>query len=145
MKKKLYFGMVLIVFSFTASCAKFKEKFALPTEPTAVRSACATPRINRAFLFHNDAKASLALFYAERDANLLFEALYSASDSVRMASSVGKCWDRRRNHYFAMKNVISMNTQLRRILELNMRDSDPMNMILIYGGQYDEVMPNDIK
>ena len=97
--------------------------------------------IERAFQLHENAKSGLALFFDERSDNQLYQAFYSASDSVYESRKAKNCRDRRVSHYYAIQNLLEMNTSLARIIRRNMPDNDQGEMISVYRDQFDWVMP----
>jgi hypothetical protein len=95
--------------------------------------------MDRAFLLHGEAKAGLALFYDERDDHRLFQSYYAGVDSVQIARSVGRCWDRRISHYNAMRNLEDANRQLIRVIRRNLPDGDTAGLVSVYREQSAEL------
>ena len=122
---------------FASGCSKIPGFAQVSTGPVS----CADRVIERAFILHEDAKSGLALFFAERSDNQLYQAFYSASDSVSESRKVKKCWDRRASHYYAMQNLQEMNSSLVRVIRRNLPDDDRGEMIAVYHNQYNWVMP----
>ena len=120
--------------------AKFKNIVGY-TQEQAMPTSCANIVIGRAFELHEDAKSGLALFFDERSDNQLYQAFYAASDSVYESRKVKNCWDRRVSHYYAIQNLLEMNTSLAKIIRRNMPDDDQGEMISVYRDQYEWVMP----
>ena len=129
------------IFLICSGCSNFNNIIGF-TKEQAAPSNCASVVIERAFKLHEDAKSGLALFFNERRDNQLYQAFYAASDSVYESRKVKKCWDRRISHYYAMQNLLEMNTSLARIIRRNMPADDQGGMISVYRDQYEWVMPN---
>ena len=127
------------IFYHFSGCSKLTE---FTKEKTTRKVSCADLVIERAFNLHENAKYGLALFFAERSDDQLYQAFYAASDSVIESRNVKKCWDRRRSHYYAMQNLREMNTSLARIIRRNLPDDDKGEMMAIYQNQFDWVMPH---
>ena len=132
----IYIGILLLGCSYLPKFSDFTSG------EKNLKSSCASLVIERAFKLHENAKYSLALFFEERSDEQLYNAFYSASDSVRESMKVKKCWDRRRSHYYAMQNLKEMNTSLARVIRRNLPDDDNGEMIAIYRDQFDWVMPH---
>ena len=139
-KRKLFFIVLgSLIFFFFSGCSKLAN---FTKEKTTRRVSCADLVIERAFNLHERAKYGLALFFDERSDDQLYQAFYAASDSVRESMKVKKCWDRKRSHYYAIKNLREMNTSLARIIRRNLPDDDKGEMIAVYHDQFDWVMPH---
>ena len=135
------FMVVLVIFTFVG-CSKLSSLTNFTGDIKKDKSSCAELAIERAFNLHEDAKYSLALFFEERTDEKLFQAFYAASDSVRESRKVKNCWDRKRSHYYAMKNIKEMNISLARVIRRNLPDDDSGEMIAVYHNQFDWVMPH---
>ncbi len=140
MLRSLLFLFLSGVFFIGSGCSNFKKIIGYTKEQNAP-TKCANIVIQRAFQLHEDAKSGLALFFDERSDNQLYQAFYAASDSVYESRKVKNCWDRRVSHYYAIQNLLEMNTSLARIIRRNMPDDDQGEMISVYRDQYEWVMP----
>ena len=127
-------------FLISSGCSNLKNIIGY-TKNQATPTSCANIVIERAFQLHENAKSGLALFFDERSDNQLYQAFYAASDSVYESRKAKNCWDRRVSHYYAIQNLLEMNTSLARIIRRNMPDNDQGEMISVYRDQYDWVMP----
>ena len=119
-------------------CSQIREF----TKETTGPSSCADLVIEKAYNLHEEAKSSLALFFEDRSDNKLYQSYYAASDSVNQSRKVKKCWDRRASHYYAMQNLKEMNSSLARVIRRNLPDDGHGEIIAVYQGQYDWLMPN---
>ena len=140
MQRSLMLLFISGIFLIFSGCSNFKKIIGYTTEQ-ATPATCANIVIERAFKLHEDAKSGLALYFNERSDNQLFQAFYAASDSVYESRKVKNCWDRRVSHYYAIQNLMEMNTSLARIIRRNMPDDDQGEMISVYRDQYEWVMP----
>ena len=140
MQRSLLLFFISGIFLICSGCSNFKKIIGYTTEQ-AVPATCANIVIERAFKLHEDAKSGLALYFNERSDNQLYQAFYAASDSVYESRKVKNCWDRRVSHYYAIQNLMEMNTSLARIIRRNMPDDDQGEMISVYRDQYEWVMP----
>ena len=140
--QKTYWLIIFVLVVFLGSgCSKWKQLIGFTKDSTAPAS-CADRVIERAFNLHEDAKSGLALYFEERSDNQLFQAFYAAADSVYESRKVKTCWDRRRSHYNALRNLYEINTALAWIIRRNMPDDDRGEMISVFRDQYDWLMPN---
>ena len=115
-KPKIFLKVIVVlVFFMSAGCSKLANLTNFTGDMNKRKASCAEMTIERSFKLHEDAKYSLALFFEERSDEKLYQAFYAASDSVRESRKVKKCWDRRRSHYYAMKNIEEMNTSLKTV------------------------------
>jgi hypothetical protein len=132
----------LIIFTgllfLSYGCSKIREF----TKETTGPSSCADLVIEKAYNLHEEAKSGLALFFEDRSDNKLYQSYYAASDSVNQSRKVKKCWDRRASHYYAMQNLKEMNSSLARVIRRNLPDDGRGEIIAVYQGQYDWLMPN---
>ena len=140
MQRILLLFFISGIFLICSGCSNFKKIIGYTTEQAAP-ATCANIVIERAFKLHEDAKSGLALYFNERSDNQLYQAFYAASDSVYESRKVKNCWDRRVSHYYAIQNLMEMNTSLARIIRRNMPDNDQGEMISVYRDQYEWVMP----
>ena len=140
MQRKLLLFCLSGIFFIGSGCSNFK-KIVGYTKEQAAPSSCANIVIERAFKLHEDAKSGLALFFDERSDNQLYQAFYAASDSVYESRKVKNCWDRRVSHYYAIQNLLEMNTSLARVIRRNLPDDDQGEMISVFRDQYEWVMP----
>ena len=126
------------IFFLCSGCSKLINF----TKESTAPASCAEGFIERAFDLHENAKNGLALYFEERSDNQLYQAFYSAADSVYESRKVKKCWDRRVSHYNALRNLHEMNTTLARIIRRNMPEEDRGELISVFRDQYDWLMPN---
>ena len=140
MKRSLLLFFLPGIFFICSGCSNIKKIIGYTKEQTTP-TTCANIVIERAFQLHEDAKSGLALFFDERTDNQLYQAFYAASVSVYESRKVKNCWDRRVSHYYAIQNLLEMNTSLARIIRRNMPDDDQGEMISIYRDQYEWIMP----
>ena len=140
MQRSLMLFFISGIFLICSGCSNFKTIIGYTTEQAAP-ATCANIVIERAFKLHEDAKSGLAQYFNGRSDNQLFQAFYAASDSVYESRKVKNCWDRRVSHYYAIQNLMEMNTSLARIIRRNMPDDDQGEMISVYRDQYEWVMP----
>ena len=140
MQRILLLFFISGIFLICSGCSNFKKIIGYTTEQAAP-ATCANIVIERAFKLHEDAKSGLALYFNERSDNQLYQAFYAASDSVYESRKVKNCWDRRVSHYYAIQNLMEMNTSLARIIRRNMPDDDQGEMISVYRDLYEWVMP----
>ena len=140
MQRSLLLFFMSGIFLICSGCSNFKKIIGYTTEQAAP-ATCANFVIERAFKLHEDAKSGLALYFNERSDNQLYQAFYAASDSVYESRKVKNCWDRRVSHYYAIQNLMEMNTSLARIIRRNMPDDDQGEMISVYRDQYEWLMP----
>ena len=141
MQRSLLLFFISGIFLICSGCSNFKKIIGFNKEQSTP-TTCANAVIERAFKLHEDAKSGLALFFDKRNDNQLYQAFYAASDSVYESRKVKKCWDRRVSHYYAIQNLLEMNTSLARIIRRNMPDNDQGEMISVYRNQYEWLMPN---
>lgn len=130
-----FFSFLLVVVGLSG-CSMVP---ALSGDAPSSRAPCADVVMDRAFLLHGEAKAGLALFYDERDDHRLFQSYYAGVDSVQIARSVGRCWDRRISHYNAMRNLEDANRQLIRVIRRNLPDGDTAGLVSVYREQSAEL------
>ena len=132
----------LIIFTgllfLSYGCSQIREF----TKETTSPSSCADLVIEKAYNLHEEAKSGLAIFFEDRSDNKLYQSYYAASDSVNQSRKVRKCWDRRASHYYAMQNLKEMNSSLARVIRRNLPDDGHGEIIAVYQGQYDWLMPN---
>ena len=132
--------LAIITMGFLSSgCSTIQEIFGGGN--TLIAGPCADLTIDEAFFLHEEAKSGFAKYLNTREDHLLFDAFYTASDSRSVAQSVSQCWDRRVSHYNAMKNLQELNNDLARILIRNMPEEDPGQMVSVYRGKYNRLMP----
>ena len=142
MQRSLLLFFLSGIFLFCSGCSNFDNIIGF-TKEQAAPTNCASVVIERAFKLHEDAKSGLALFFDERSDNQLYQAFYAASDSVYESKKVKNCWDRRVSHYYAIQNLLEMNTSLARVIRRNMPDDDQGEMISVFRDQYEWVMPRN--
>ena len=145
MQGTIIFSKGLLIAIFIFGCTQIPD-WATPLmgEQEQIVS-CAGEIVDVAYELHEEAKLELARYYDTRDTNHLFNAYYAAADSSVLSRSLSKCPDRQRSDFFAMRNLISLNRSIQQVVQLNMRDEDPSDLIAIYRDQYYKVMPNDIE
>ena len=127
-----YLVLFLVIFSI-AGCSGMDL---LGGRTTPTRSPCADLVLDHAFLLHAEAKSGLALFYDEQEDYRLYQSYYASVDSVNVARSVSQCWDRRRSHFNAMRNLEEMNRQIVKVVRRNMPDDDKGELVSVYQDKY---------
>jgi len=138
MKRILIF---LLAASFLTSCG-----WGTATRvPIQKNPSCAEVRLDSAFDFHNQAKDFYRSFYKTRKENELFFAWYSTEDSLYMANSIKRCYDKKNKHFNAVKNLYRKNNILQRLIVQNMRQESQSKLSELYLEDYREIFVRDIQ
>lgn len=133
--------IILFTAGFLTACG-----FGTSTRPkTATNPLCAEPRLESAFDFHNQAKDFFRSFYKTRKENELFFAWYATEDSLYMANTVRRCYDKRNKHFNAVKNLYRENQTLQRLIVQNMRQESQSKLSELYLDEYREIFVRDIQ
>ena len=107
--------------------------------------SCAEVRLDSAFDFHNQAKDFYRSFYKTRKENELFFAWYSTEDSLYMANSIRRCYDKKNKHFNAVKNLYRKNNTLQRLIVQNMRQESQSKLSELYLEDYRDIFVRDIQ
>ncbi len=133
--------IILLSTGFLASCG-----WGTASAPRIqVNPQCAEIRLESAFNFHNQAKDFYRSFYKTRKENELFFAWYSTEDSLYMANSIKRCYDKKNKHYNAVKNLFRKNNTLQRLIVQNMRQESQSKLSELYLEDYREIFVRDIQ
>lgn len=130
---------VLILFTLS-SC-----EMAARQPVTTVAPVCAENRLDAAFDFHTQAKEYFQSYYKTRKENELFFAWYASEDSIYMANSVRRCYDKKNKHYHAVANLLQKNRTLQRLIAQNMRTDSQSRISELYLEEYREIFVRDIQ
>lgn len=132
---------ILFIAGFISACG-----FGTPVRPrTKVNPLCAEPRLESAFDFHNQAKDFFRSFYKTRKENELFFAWYATEDSLYMANSIRRCYDKKNKHFNAVRNLYRENQTLQRLIVQNMRQESQSKLSELYLEDYREIFVRDIQ
>jgi len=134
--------LILIVSATLSACDFFGTPVRPQVEPNPL---CAEPRLESAFVFHNQAKDFFRSFYKTRKENELFFAWYATEDSMYMANSVRRCYDKKNKHFNAVKNLYRENKTLQRLIVQNMRQESQSMLSELYLEDYREIFVRDIQ
>ncbi|OGG96738.1 MAG: hypothetical protein A2508_09625 [Candidatus Lambdaproteobacteria bacterium RIFOXYD12_FULL_49_8] len=140
MKKVLI--LLLITINLVA-CTTFSNEEDIPRKK--MNLACAEPRLDSSFQFHDKAVGFLKSFYKTRKESELFFAWYASEDSLYMAHTIGKCFDKRNKHFHAMQNVVQKNEVLRRLIVQNMRQDSQAELSELFLDDYKKIFNRDIQ
>lgn len=140
MRKLIYLFLMAFIL---ASCTWFASEDQMPRQK--VRLACAEPRIQSSFNFHDKARDFLRTYYKTRKESDLFFAWYASEDSLYMAKTIRRCYDKRNKHYHAVKNVIHKNDVLRRLIVQNMRMDSQAEVSELFLDDYRKIFVRDIQ
>ena len=145
MKRVAFFAVLLL---FATAC-NFTESGQLEQaemeEQQKARAMCAEPRLNTSFDFHKKAKDFFASYYRTRKESELFFAWYASEDSIYMARSVRKCYDKRNKHFYAVKNIFHKNKILQRLIVQNMRQPAQTQLSELFLDEYRKIFVRDIQ
>ncbi len=134
--------ILLLIASFLSSC----EFLGARTQPKVQENPqCAEPRLESAFDYHNQAKDFFRSFYKTRKENELFFAWYATEDSLYMANSIRRCYDKRNKHFNAVKNLYRENQTLQRLIVQNMRTEPQSKLSELYLEDYRKIFVRDIQ
>ena len=106
--------------------------------------SCTKRRLDVASGMYDEAKEMLRIHFKERHNSSLVIAYYLSQDSEALSKSIRKCPDFGEIPKERAVSLIRANRIFRRVLVVNMRDTDPYVMISILGSQYDTVFKSDI-
>ncbi|MFH2131703.1 MAG: hypothetical protein ABIK68_15120 [bacterium] len=138
MKRNL---IILLIAGFLTSCG-----FGTQSQPRMkTNPQCAEVRLESAFDFHNQAKDFFRSFYKTRKENELFFAWYAAEDSLYMANSIRRCYDKKNKHFNAVSNLYQKNQTLQRLIVQNMRQESQSRLSELYLEDYREIFVRDIQ
>ncbi|OGG99984.1 MAG: hypothetical protein A2600_11295 [Candidatus Lambdaproteobacteria bacterium RIFOXYD1_FULL_56_27] len=140
MKKPL---LILMVVALLAGCSSIASEDQLPPKPPAF--ACAEPRLESAFRFHEKSKDFLKAYYTTRKESDLYFSWYASEDSLYMARTIGKCWDKRNKHFHAAQNVFQKNGVLRNLIVQNMRTDSQSAISELFLEDYRKIFVRDIQ
>ena len=133
--------IILFIAGFLASCG-----WGTPNQrPIKANPVCAEMRLESAFDFHKQAKDFYKSFYKTRKENELFFAWYSTEDSLYMANSIRRCYDKKNKNFNAVKNLYRKNNTLQRLIVQNMRQASQSNLSELYLEDYREIFVRDIQ
>ncbi|MBU2647467.1 hypothetical protein KKI24_22360 [bacterium] len=138
MKRNL---IILLIAGFLTSCG-----FGTQSQPRMkTNPQCAEVRLESAFDFHNQAKDFFRSFYKTRKESELFFAWYAAEDSLYMANSIRRCYDKKNKHFNAVSNLYNKNQTLQRLIVQNMRQESQSKLSELYLEDYREIFVRDIQ
>ena len=106
---------------------------------------CAETRLDASFDFHNKAKDFFQSYYKTRKESELFFAWYASEDSIYMANSVRRCFDKKNKHYHAVRNLFQKNKTLQRLIVQNMRQDSQAQLSELYLDEYRDIFVRDIQ
>ena len=137
--------LILIGFSLLLlnGCTMFSDDATAPRK--RVKVSCADARLNSSFKFHDRAKNYLGSYYKTRKESELFFAWYAAEDSVYMAKTIGRCWDKKNKHYHAVQNIFRKNSILRKLVSQNMRQDSQTQISELFLDDYRKIFVRDIQ
>ncbi|MDT8447440.1 MAG: hypothetical protein RRB13_11165 [bacterium] len=110
-----------------------------------VRQACAEPRLASSFKFHDRALDYLRTYFKTRKETDLFFAWYASEDSLYMARTINRCYDKRNKHFHAVRNVIQKNEVLRKLIVQNMRTDSQAEVSELFLDEYRKIFVRDIQ
>ncbi|MCP4751289.1 MAG: hypothetical protein GY866_10370 [Proteobacteria bacterium] len=138
MKQLFACFLILLLFS---SCQLGQE----PRRKKKVEISCAETRLAASFDFHEKAMDFFQSFYKTRKESVLFYAWYASEDSVYMANSVRKCYDKKNKHFHAVKNLFTKNGVLQRLIVQNMRQNSQAQLSELFLDEYRRIFVRDIQ
>jgi hypothetical protein len=106
--------------------------------------SCSNRRLNVAASLYEEAKDYLTSHFKERDHLSPLYAYYASVDAEELTRTIRFCDDFNDVAKERGANLIRAARVLRRVILLNMRDPDPMVMMHVLGGEYEEVFKSDI-
>ncbi len=136
-----HFSILLLLLISLSSCEWFQP--ASPKQNMEIQ--CAEPRLNSSFTFHDKAKEFLQSYYKTRKESELFFAWYASEDSVYMARSLKRCFDKRNKHFHAVNNVFRKNKILQKLIIQNMRQDSQAQLSELYLEEYRDIFVRDIQ
>lgn len=138
MKRFLIFSFLIV---FLAGC----EWAAQTRQVQPEEISCAEVRLNSSFEFHNKAKDYFKSYYKTRKESELFFAWYASEDSIYMARSVRRCYDKRNKHFYAVRNLFKKNSILQKLIVQNMRQDSQARLSQLYLDEYRDIFVRDIQ
>ncbi len=135
------FSVLLLLLVFLSSC----EWLQPARQSKKVDIQCAEPRLNSSFTFHDKAKEFMQSYYKTRKESELFFAWYASEDSVYMARSLKRCFDKRNKHFHAVNNVFRKNRILQKLIVQNMRQDSQAQLSELYLDEYRDIFVRDIQ
>jgi hypothetical protein len=137
--KKLMIGcLILLLFS---GC----EWMSGSSRVERIDFQCAETRLSASFDFHSKAKDFFQSYYRTRKESELFYSWYASEDSVYMANSVRRCFDKKNKHFHAVRNLYQKNTTLQRLIIQNMRQDSQVQLSELYLDEYRDIFVRDIQ
>ncbi len=106
---------------------------------------CAELRLSSSFEFHNKAKDFFRSYYKTRKESELFFAWYASEDSIYMAKSIRRCFDKTNKHFHAVRNLFQKNMVLQRLIVQNMRHDSQAQLSELYLDEYRDIFVRDIQ
>jgi len=140
MKKLLFFGLLMLSLSGCSMMASDKQ---LPTKK--VRYACAEPRLESGFKFHDRARGFLKTYFLTRKESDLYFSWYASEDSQYMAKTIARCYDKRNKHFHAAQNLFHKNQVLRKLIAQNMRTDSQAEISELFLEDYRNIFVRDIQ
>ncbi len=137
--KKLFIGFLLLV--LLSGC----EWISGPRTIELIEIRCAETRLDASFEFHLKAKEFFQSYYKTRKESELFFAWYASEDSIYMANSVRRCFDKKNKHFHAVRNLYQKNTTLQRLIVQNMRQDSQVQLSELYLDEYRDIFVRDIQ
>ncbi len=128
---------------FLSSCTMMVDEADAPRK--RVKLSCADTRIHSSFKFHDRAKDYLESYYKTRKESELFFAWYASEDSVYMAKTISKCWDKKNKHFHAVQNIFQKSKILRRLVAQNMRQDSQTQISELFLDDYRKIFVRDIQ
>lgn len=137
--KKLLVGFLTLV--LLSGC----EWITGPSQVERIDVMCAETRLSASFEFHLKAKDFFQSYYKTRKESELFFAWYASEDSIYMANSVRRCFDKRNKHFHAVRNLLQKNVTLQRLIVQNMRQDSQAQLSELYLDEYRDIFVRDIQ
>lgn len=138
MKKLLLFLAISLVFS---GC----EWLSSARRPEQVEIQCAEVSLTSSFDFYNRAKDFFQSYYKTRKESELFFAWYASEDSIYMARTVKRCFDKKNKHFHAVRSLYRKNSILQRLIVQNMRQDSQAQLSELYLDEYRDIFVRDIQ
>lgn len=133
--------VLLLAIPFVLASCQWSQ----PRQVQKVDIQCAELRLNSSFEFHDKAKEYFRSYYKTRKESELFFAWYASEDSIYMARSVQRCFDKRNKHFYAVRNLFQKNTILQRLIVQNMRQDSQAQLSELYLDEYRDIFVRDIQ
>ena len=139
-------GMKRLLLLFVVTVALFSCQWTQqPRQTRKTDIQCAEGRLASSFKFHKQAKDYFRSYYKTRKESELFFAWYSSEDSIYMARSVRKCFDKKNKHFHAVRNLYQKNMILQRLIVQNMRHDAQAQLSELYLEEYRDIFVRDIQ